>query len=204
MKRITNVSRTLSRGLATKRSRNHPNLDKANWTGLRSPASKSAARVPAPRRPADDTERHQVLSENDARVPSDVSEQAGAQTSPQPSKATQVSTALAEVQSSDLVAPVRIPDDPDGVLDANHPAMAILNNSSLVIQRQIEMMNVFLGFEQANRYVIMNGRGETIGYLAEQDHGIGSAMARQVFRTHRSFTTHIFDTNEREVLRVCL
>ncbi|KAJ9629865.1 hypothetical protein H2203_002249 [Taxawa tesnikishii (nom. ined.)] len=63
-------------------------------------------------------------------------------------------------------------------------------------------MNVFLGFEQANKYVIMNGRGETIGYLAEQDHGIGRALARQAFRTHRSFTAHVFDRSEREVLRI--
>ena len=80
--------------------------------------------------------------------------------------------------------------------------MAILGNSSLVIQRQIEFMNVMLGFEQANRYIIMNGQGQTIGYIAEQDHGVGSALKRQMFRTHRSFTTHIFDAREKEVLRI--
>lgn len=63
-------------------------------------------------------------------------------------------------------------------------------------------MNIFLGFEQANRYVIMNELGETIGYLAEQDHGLGSAMARQMFKTHRSFTSHIFDVSGCEVLRI--
>ncbi|GAB7342924.1 hypothetical protein MBLNU457_g1034t1 [Dothideomycetes sp. NU457] len=119
-----------------------------------------------------------------------------------PSSFELVKTTLAENESSDLVAPVRIPDDPDGVLQPDHPAMAILNHSSIVVQRQIEMMNVFLGFEQANRYVLMDGRGETIGYLAEQDHGFGQAMARQMLRTHRSFTAHIFDRNEREVLRI--
>lgn len=122
----------------------------------------------------------------------------------QPSRTELVSTALAENQSSDLVAPVQIPDDPNGILSMDHPTMSILNNSSLVIQRQLEMMNVFLGYEQANKYIIMNGRGETIGYLAEEDHGIGQALARQAFKTHRSFTAHIFDREEREVLRVCL
>ncbi|KAK5015340.1 hypothetical protein LTR60_002919, partial [Cryomyces antarcticus] len=63
------------------------------------------------------------------------------------------------------------------------------------------MMNVMLGFEQANRYVIMDGKGAHIGYLAEQEHGMGNAIARQMLRTHRSFTTHVFDKNEREVLR---
>ncbi|KAG9664889.1 Scramblase-domain-containing protein, partial [Aureobasidium melanogenum] len=120
----------------------------------------------------------------------------------EPSKNALVATALAENQSSDLVAPVTIPDDPNGVLTPSHPAWHLLNNSSLVIQRQIEMMNVFLGFEQANRYVIMNGRGETIGYMAEQDHGMGSMLVRQMAKTHRSFTCHIFDNSEREILRI--
>lgn len=66
------------------------------------------------------------------------------------------------------------------------------------------MMNVFLGFEQANKYIIMDPNGGHIGYMAERDHGLGSTMARQFFKTHRSFTTHVFDRNEKEVLRVCL
>ncbi|KAI7315452.1 Scramblase-domain-containing protein [Hortaea werneckii] len=114
----------------------------------------------------------------------------------------QLAATLAESDSSDLVTDVRIPDDPESVLPFDHPAMYILGNSSLVIQRQMEMMNVMLGFEQANRYIIMNGQGQTVGYIAEQDHGIGRAFARQMFRTHRSFTTHIFDAYEREVLRI--
>ena len=80
--------------------------------------------------------------------------------------------------------------------------MSLLDNSSIVVQRQLEMMNVLMGFEQANRYVIMDPHGNHIGYLAEQEHGIGSTFTRQMFRTHRSFTTHVFDRNEREVLRV--
>jgi hypothetical protein len=103
---------------------------------------------------------------------------------------------------NDLLTPVHIPEDPHGVLKENHPAVSLLNNSSVVIQRQLEMMNVFLGFEQANRYVIMDAQGNHIGYLAEQEHGMGNAIARQMFRTHRSFTTHVFDKHEQEVLRV--
>ncbi|KAF2191853.1 Scramblase-domain-containing protein [Zopfia rhizophila CBS 207.26] len=79
--------------------------------------------------------------------------------------------------------------------------MRILDNSAIVVQRQLEMMNVLMGFEQANRYIIMDPHGNHIGYLAEQEHGLGNAVARQMFRTHRSFTTHVFDREEREVLR---
>ena len=48
----------------------------------------------------------------------------------------------------------------------------------------------------------MDAQGNHIGYMAEQEKGIANAMARQWFRTHRSFVTHVFDRNESEVLRV--
>ena len=121
----------------------------------------------------------------------------------EPSRVEAVSHALANTPSAQnpLLTPVHIPDDPHAVLKQTHPAMRLLDNSAIVIQRQLEMMNVLMGFEQANRYVIMDPLGNHIGYLAERDHGLGSAMARQMFKTHRSFTTHVFDREEREVLR---
>jgi hypothetical protein len=115
-----------------------------------------------------------------------------------------VSTALrtsADNAESGLLAPVHIPEDAHAILNERHPSSSILANSSLIIQRQLEMLNVFIGFEQANKYVIMNPHGDRIGFLAEQEHGIGNALARQAFRTHRSFTTHVFDRDQREVLR---
>jgi hypothetical protein len=50
----------------------------------------------------------------------------------------------------------------------------------------------------------MDAQGNHIGYMAEQEKGLGNAMARQWFRTHRSFVTHVFDRQENEVLRVSL
>lgn len=58
------------------------------------------------------------------------------------------------------------------------------------------------GFEQANKYVIMDANGDHIGYMAEEEKGMANMMARQWFRTHRSFVTHVFDKHENEVLRV--
>lgn len=63
---------------------------------------------------------------------------------------------------------------------------------------------VFSGFEQANRYVILDAHGNHVGYMAEQEQGIGKMMARQWFNTHRSFITHVFDKHQNEVLRVRL
>lgn len=196
MRKSVTLSRVAYRQLSTKEPRGPRNIvDKSRTPSrLRSRVPRASSRVPQ-------HGRHQSSKQHDAGKLEEQKTQPAAE---QPSKVELVSTALAEHESPDLVAPVNIPSDPHGVLDTNHPAMSLLNNSSIVIQRQIEMMNLFLGFEQANRYVIMNGRGETIGYLAEQDHGIGSALARQAFRTHRSFTAHIFDRDQKEVLRVSL
>ncbi|PGH09409.1 hypothetical protein AJ80_07684 [Polytolypa hystricis UAMH7299] len=104
-------------------------------------------------------------------------------------------------ENNSLLAPVHIPEDPNAVLKERHPAAGILANSGLVVQRQLEMMNVLLGFEQANRYVILDAQGNHVGYMAEQEKGIGSMMTRQWFRTHRSFVTHVFDRHQNEVLR---
>ncbi|EFR00879.1 scramblase [Nannizzia gypsea CBS 118893] len=100
-----------------------------------------------------------------------------------------------------LLAPVHISEDPDGLLKQNHPASQILSNSGLVVQRQLEMMNVLLGFEQANRYVILDAHGNHIGYMAEEEKGMGGMLSRQWLHTHRPFVTHVFDRNQNEVLR---
>ncbi|KAL2863491.1 scramblase family protein [Aspergillus lucknowensis] len=100
-----------------------------------------------------------------------------------------------------LLSPVHIPEDPHGVLKESHPATGILANSGLVIQRQLELMNVMIGFEQANKYVILDAAGNHVGYMAEHEKGMANMMARQWFRTHRSFVTHVFDRHENEVLR---
>ncbi|KAJ5145862.1 uncharacterized protein N7515_000426 [Penicillium bovifimosum] len=100
-----------------------------------------------------------------------------------------------------LLSPVYIPEDPNGVLKENHPATSILANSGIVIQRQLEMMNIMIGFEQANKYVIMDAQGNQIGWMAEQEKGLAGTMSRQWFNTHRSFVTHVFDRQENEILR---
>lgn len=106
-----------------------------------------------------------------------------------------------DATNNNLLSPVHIPEDPDGVLSEKHPAASILAKSAIVIHRQLELMNVMVGFEQANKYVILDPQGNHIGFIAERDLGMGNMMARQMFSTHRSFTTHVFDKNEKEVLR---
>ncbi|KAG8217391.1 Scramblase [Butyriboletus roseoflavus] len=69
----------------------------------------------------------------------------------------------------------------------------LVNNDELVVTRQLEMLNIFMGFEQSNRYVITNPAGETLGYIAEEPRSFFSMFARQVFRTHRPFRALVMD-----------
>ncbi|GJE95179.1 Scramblase-domain-containing protein [Phanerochaete sordida] len=55
------------------------------------------------------------------------------------------------------------------------------------------MLNIFVGFEQSNRYVISNEMGDTLGYIAEEPRGILSMFSRQLFRTHRPFRAIVMD-----------
>lgn len=124
---------------------------------------------------------------------------------PRQSSVDTVSIALRgqDSHANKLLSPVHVPEHPDGVLNERHPATSILSNSAIVVTRQLEIMNVMIGFEQANKYVIMDPKGGLIGFMAERELGKGNMMARQMFGTHRSFTTHVFDRHGKEVLRVC-
>lgn len=121
----------------------------------------------------------------------------------EPASTNAISNALrdAKVQDNNLLAPVHVPEDPSGVIKEKHPAARILSTSAIVVQRQLELMNLTIGFEQANKYTILDAQGNHLGFMAERDLGMGNVMARQMFRTHRSFETHVFDKHEREVLR---
>ncbi|EPQ58376.1 Scramblase-domain-containing protein [Gloeophyllum trabeum ATCC 11539] len=78
----------------------------------------------------------------------------------------------------------------------------ILSNPMLVVTRQIEMLNIFVGFEQANRYVISNEEGETLGFIAEEPRGFFSTFSRQIFKTHRPFRALIMDSQGAPLLWV--
>ncbi|KAJ3533584.1 hypothetical protein NM688_g7263 [Phlebia brevispora] len=70
----------------------------------------------------------------------------------------------------------------------------LMDNDLLIVTRQIEMLNIFAGFEQSNRYVISNENEEVLGYIAEEPRGILSMFSRQLFRTHRPFRALVMDS----------
>ncbi|CDR44307.1 CYFA0S14e01860g1_1 [Cyberlindnera fabianii] len=83
--------------------------------------------------------------------------------------------------------------NPNGVITESDGIYRILSEPTLVIERQMEMMNVFLGFEQANQYVIMDALGNRLGFMMERDLGFVKMMMRQIYRLHRPFLVDVFD-----------
>ncbi|PFH50084.1 hypothetical protein AMATHDRAFT_4329 [Amanita thiersii Skay4041] len=76
----------------------------------------------------------------------------------------------------------------------------LMGHKALIIERQIEMLNIFVGFEQCNKYSISNEAGETVGYIAEEPKGFLATVARQAFATHRPFRAIIMDAAGSPVL----
>ena len=62
---------------------------------------------------------------------------------------------------------------------------------------------VILGFEQANRYTVLDQEGNVVALLAEDLGGLGKAVGRQLLRTRRAFTATVFspDGESRTLLK---
>ena len=50
---------------------------------------------------------------------------------------------------------------------------------------------VVLGFEQANKYTVLDQAGNVVALLAEDLGSFGASVGRQLLRTRRSFTATI-------------
>lgn len=81
-------------------------------------------------------------------------------------------------------------------------AARILSEPTLVIERKIELFNLFLGYEQANNYEVFNSYGQVIGYLRERDVGIVKMILRQVYKLHRPFNVDLIDLEGNVLLNI--
>ncbi|KAJ3394046.1 hypothetical protein HDU92_007269 [Lobulomyces angularis] len=88
------------------------------------------------------------------------------------------------------------------VLNKVSAAARILEYNALIIGRRMEMLNVFLGYEQANMYSIKNSDGVDIGFIAEEDGKLSQSVVRQVMRTRRQFKATVLDANGNVVLKI--
>lgn len=76
-----------------------------------------------------------------------------------------------------------------------HP---LLKEPTLVFKREIEYMNLILGFEQRNIYRVFNAHGYELGVFKEEENGIWSTIQRQLLRTRRPFKMQFWPTNHLE------
>ncbi|KAL0079441.1 Scramblase-domain-containing protein [Phycomyces blakesleeanus] len=125
----------------------------------------------------------------------------------EPSTKTNSVESNVEIQSNEHFAadpanvPVHIPSQPGEVLQPHSPGAAVLTKSALVVGRELEMMNVFLGYEQANKYKIMDPEGNHVGYIAEEE-GFGKSLSRQFLKTHRRMNATILDAQGQVVFKI--
>jgi hypothetical protein len=79
----------------------------------------------------------------------------------------------------------------------------LLNQPALAIGRQLEMLNIFLGYEQANRYVITDPiSGQPLAYLLEEGTALTAALKRQVLGTHRPLSAVVVGLDGEIMLRL--
>ncbi|GEM06739.1 scramblase family protein [Rhodotorula toruloides] len=74
--------------------------------------------------------------------------------------------------------------------------------SAIVVVRQLEPLNLFLGWEQANRYQLLSPEGHLLGYLLEEETSIAGTMSRQFLRNHRPFKATVISPDGEVLLRI--
>ncbi|KDD71856.1 scramblase, partial [Helicosporidium sp. ATCC 50920] len=73
-------------------------------------------------------------------------------------------------------------------------------HSALAVTRPVEWGTVLLGFEQANKYTVVDEAGEVVALLAEEEGSFGRALGRQLLRTRRPFTATVLSPDGAQVL----
>lgn len=91
-------------------------------------------------------------------------------------------------------------------LPGEHALSWLLTRPALIVGRQFEAMNLFLGFEQASKYVVKDASdpegSSPIGQIFEHEMSFVSAIQRQLFRSHRPFTATIATADGRVALEL--
>ncbi|KAJ3408209.1 hypothetical protein HDV05_005076, partial [Chytridiales sp. JEL 0842] len=99
--------------------------------------------------------------------------------------------------------PVQLPkEQPDDIIKPSSGAASVLSHSALMIGRQLEMMNVLIGYEQANKYAIKDANGTNVGYIAEEEQTFKGTLFRQFFGTRRAFKAVVLDNYGNDVLKL--
>ncbi|KAI8341849.1 Scramblase-domain-containing protein [Chlamydoabsidia padenii] len=96
---------------------------------------------------------------------------------------------------------VHIPEASDAIVTYSYSGAPVLSQPALVVGRELEMMNIFLGYEQANKYKIMDPNGNSLGYIAEEE-GFARSLSRQFLRTHRRMNATVMDNQGNVIFKI--
>ncbi|XP_075591871.1 phospholipid scramblase 1-like [Dermatophagoides farinae] len=79
------------------------------------------------------------------------------------------------------------------------PGLGILSTlDQLIIEQQVEMLEVFTGFETNNKYTVKNLNGQHLCYAAEEN----DLWTLNYFGKIRPFTMRLYDYQRNEILRM--
>lgn len=75
----------------------------------------------------------------------------------------------------------------------------MLMQDAIIVQQAIEMSNVLLGIDSANKYDVFAPTGHKLGSVAEIGRGAGGFIMRQLFNNARACKLQIFDIQGTEI-----
>lgn len=69
--------------------------------------------------------------------------------------------------------------------------------NTLIVTRKVEWATVLVGFEEANRYTVLDGEtGDAVLYIAEDSHTTTSLVTRQLLHRRRPLSATVMDARE--------
>jgi len=81
-------------------------------------------------------------------------------------------------------------------------ALEILGQPVILIERQVDDANFWLGWNSARRMKVFSPDGYQVGYIQEETSGAATMAARQFLPDHRSYKFTLFNSNGQPVLTI--
>lgn len=91
---------------------------------------------------------------------------------------------------------------PRSPLSNQKSAELILSEPAVVIARQLEMLNVLIGYEQCNMYKVMSSTGSPLGFIMEERGSTSNWLMRQLLGTRRPLRAHVLNNSGEKLFRI--
>ncbi|EGF76983.1 hypothetical protein BATDEDRAFT_28058 [Batrachochytrium dendrobatidis JAM81] len=88
------------------------------------------------------------------------------------------------------------------ILQLSTPAYSILACSTLVVDRELGLVNMMIGIEQENQYSIKDSVGNDIGSIVEKSFSVKDRIVKQILRTQSPFKADVLNSYGDVVLKI--